>query len=161
VDGSVDTARSQGAIASLLGPGFVRKFFKYAMTSVVSVIISQSALYTMASVWEWDAVVANLIAVAIGTVPSYYISRYWVWNKTGKSSLYAEVVPFWAMTFLGLGLSTLCVWFLQRQWPDSPWLANVGNIAGFGVLWVAKFFILDRLLFKVTHEHIETPTPVL
>ena len=28
-----------------------------------------------------------------------------------------------------------------------------GNIAGFGVLWVARFFVLDRLLFG-PHHHL-------
>ena len=30
-----------------------------------------------------------------------------------------------------------------------------------GVLWIAKFYVLDRILFKVTHEHPEGPTPFL
>jgi hypothetical protein len=65
------------------------------------------------------------------------------------------------MTFLGLLLSTIAVIFLEHRYPDSKILANVGNVAGFGVLWLAKFFILDRILFKVTHEHPEGPTPFL
>ena len=100
-------------------------------------------------------------AVAISTLPTYYLSRAWVWQKRGKSSFYAEVVPFWVMTFLGLLLSTIFVVFLEDQYPDVKILANVGNVLGFGVLWVATFFILDRILFKVTHEHIEGPTPFL
>jgi hypothetical protein len=84
-----------------------------------------------------------------------------VWKKRGKSSLYAEVVPFWVMTFLGLVLSTVFVVVFEDRYPDSKILANVGNVMGFGVLWVAKFFVLDRILFKVTHEHVEGPTPFL
>jgi hypothetical protein len=70
-------------------------------------------------------------------------------------------VPFWVMSFLGLLLSTVAVVWLERRYPDDKLLANVGNMLGFGVLWIAKFFVLDRVLFKVTHEHIETPTPLL
>jgi hypothetical protein len=65
------------------------------------------------------------------------------------------------MTFLGLLLSTVAVVVLEHRYPDNKILANVGNVLGFGVLWVAKFFILDRILFKVTHEHPEGPTPFL
>lgn len=139
----------------------IHKFFKYSMTSVVGVVMGQSLIFFFASImkmqWGW----ANFWSVAIATVPTYYMSRQWVWQKRGKSSIYAEVIPFWVMTFLGLLLSTIAVVFLERRYPDNRILANVGNVAGFGVLWLAKFFILDRILFKVTHEHIETPTPIL
>lgn len=139
----------------------VYKFFKYSMTSVVGVVMGQSLIFFFASIlkmqWGW----ANFWAVAISTLPTYYMSRQWVWQKRGKSSLYAEIVPFWVMTFLGLLLSTIAVVFLERRYPHNRVLANVGNVAGFGALWLVKFFILDRILFKVTHEHIETPTPIL
>jgi putative flippase GtrA len=139
----------------------IQKFVKYSMTSVVGVVMGQSLIFLFASILEWSWGWSNVSAVAISTVPTYYISRAWVWQKRGKSSLYAEVVPFWVMTFLGLLLSTIAVIVLERRYPDSKILANVGNVAGFGVLWLAKFFILDRILFKVTHEHPEGPTPFL
>ena len=139
----------------------VHKLWKYSMTSVVGVTIGQSMIFLFASVLDWSWGLANIAAVAIGTGPTYLLSRRWVWRKDGKSSLYAEVVPFWVMSFLGLLLSTLVVVLLERRYPDEKLLANVGNMIGFGVLWIAKFFVLDRILFKVTHEHIETPTPIL
>lgn len=131
------------------------------MTSVVGVVVSQSSLLVFVNVFGWGGLVSNLASVALGTIPTYSMSRAWVWSKSGKSSFYAEVVPFWVLTLLGLLLSSLFVVFFEQNWPDNKLLINVGNIAGFGVLWVAKFFILDRMLFKVTHEHIETPTPLL
>jgi putative flippase GtrA len=129
------------------------------MTSVVGVVVSQSSLLVMVNVFDWGGLVSNIAAVTLGTIPTYYMSRAWVWNKGGKSSFYAEVLPFWVLTFLGLILSSLFVVFFENNWPDNKLLINFGNILGFGVLWVAKFFILDRLLFKVTSEHIETPFP--
>jgi putative flippase GtrA len=139
----------------------VQKFWKYSMTSVVGVAMGQSLIFLFASILEWSWGWSNVTAVAISTVPTYYLSRAWVWQKRGKSSVYAEVVPFWVMTFLGLLLSTIAVLVLENRYPDSKILANVGNVVGFGLLWVAKFFILDRILFKVTHEHPEGPAPFL
>lgn len=139
----------------------IRKFWKYAMTSVVGVTLGQSLIFLFASILDWPAGAANITAVAISTGPTYYISRHWVWQKRGKHSLGAEVIPFWVMTFLGLLLSTVIVVLLERQYPDTKILVNVGNIMGFGLLWVAKFFVLDRVLFKVTHEHPEGPAPFL
>jgi putative flippase GtrA len=148
-------------LAALYRRPLVHKFWKYSMTSVVGVVLGQSLIFLFASVLDWSWGWANVTAVAISTLPTYYISRAGVWQKRGKSSLYAEVVPFWVMTFLGLLLSTIAVVVLERRYPDNKILANVGNVMGFGVLWLAKFFILDRILFKVTHEHPEGPTPFL
>jgi len=156
-----DVSTESGFIRRLYARPFVQKFWKYCMTSVVGVVMGQSLLYLFATVLEWPGVASNVAAVSISTVPTYYLSRAWVWQKRGKSSMYAEVIPFWVMTFLGLLLSTIAVVVLENRYPDSKILANVGNIAGFGVLWLAKFFILDRILFKVTHEHPEGPTPFL
>lgn len=131
------------------------------MTSVVGVIMGQSLIFLFASVLGWSWGWSNILAVTISTPPTYYLSRAWVWQKRGKSSLYAEIIPFWVLSFLGLVLSTVVVVILEDKYPDSPILANIGNVIGFGIVWVAKFFILDRLLFKVTHEHIEGPTPFI
>ena len=139
----------------------IQKFWKYSMTSVVGVVMGQSLIFLFASALDWSWAWANVTAVSISTLPTYYLSRAWVWQKRGKSNLYAEVIPFWVMTFLGLLLSTIAVVVLENRYPDSKILANVGNVAGFGVLWLAKFFILDRILFKVTHEHPEGPAPFL
>ena len=138
-----------------------QKFIRYAMTSVVGVSLGQSLIFLFATMLDWSWGWANVTAVAISTVPTYYLSRAWVWQKRGKSSMSSEVIPFWVMTFLGLILSSLCVWWFERQWPGYPILVNLGNVVGFGVLWVAKFFILDRVLFSVTHELPEGPTPFL
>jgi len=156
-----DVSAESGFIRRLYARPFVQKFWKYCMTSVVGVVMGQSLLYLFATVLEWPGVASNVAAVSISTVPTYYLSRAWVWQKRGKSSMSSEVIPFWVMTFLGLILSSLCVWWFERQWPGYPILVNLGNVVGFGVLWVAKFFILDRVLFSVTQVRPEGPTPFL
>src|SRR3954453_22938937 len=111
----------------------VQKFWKYAMTSVVGVVLGQTLIFFFASVLDWSWGWANVTAVAISTVPTYYLSRAWVWQKRGKSSVYAEVIPFWVLSFLGLVLSTIVVVYLEGRYPDSALLANVGNVIGFGI----------------------------
>jgi putative flippase GtrA len=158
---STRAARPTSRLQQLYERPLIHKLWKYSMTSVVGVVLGQGQIFLYASVFKWPWGWANITAVAIGTVPTYIISRRWVWKKTGKSSVYAEIVPFWVMSFLGLLLSTIAVIWLEDRYPDNRLLANVGNIVGFGVLWIAKFFVLDRVLFKVTHEHPDGPAPLL
>jgi putative flippase GtrA len=44
-------------------------------------------IFLFASVLDWPWGLANVAAVAIGTGPTYLMSRRWVWRKDGKSSL--------------------------------------------------------------------------
>jgi putative flippase GtrA len=102
----------------------------------------------------WSAVTANITAVSIGAVPSYALNRAWVWGKRGRSHLWREVVPFWALALLGLAFSTLVV-AIADDWWDAPLVVNVANIFAFGVLWVVKYLLLDTLLFKIAPVDVD------
>jgi putative flippase GtrA len=143
----------------LLEKPVVAKLLRYSMTSVVGVVLGQSLLQLFYSVLDWPAVAANVAATTISTGPVYLINRYWVWKKKTGNSLRREVVPFWGMSFLGLALSSLIVYVVERR-TEAPLAISLANLSGFGVLWVAKFIVLDRVLFA-QHEHSETPPPLI
>lgn len=124
------------------------KLFRFGAVSAFNVVFGQILLYTSQTVLDWAPVPANIFSVAVGTIPAYFLSRYWVWEKRGKSHLTREVLPFWIITFVGFAISTVAVWFVAAQWDPSPIVINLTNLAAFGVVWVAKFLILDRMLFK-------------
>ncbi|MGH9186321.1 MAG: GtrA family protein [Acidimicrobiales bacterium] len=135
----------------------VTKLLRYSLASLAGTIAGQGSLYAFVNVADWSAVPANLTAVTIGAIPNYLINRYWTWNKRGRNHLLGEVVPFWVMTILGLLISTLFVAYAEDHW-DAKWTINAASMAGFGVLWVAKFVILDRLLFA-TRDPDPDPNP--
>jgi putative flippase GtrA len=147
------------AARSLLRRPVVAKLIRYSMTSVVGVVLGQSLLQLFYTVLDWPGVAANVVATAISTGPVYLINRYWVWKKKSGNSLRREVVPFWGMSFLGLLLSSIIVWFVEQR-TDAAVAISLANLAGFGVLWVAKFIVLDRVLFA-NHELGETPPPLI
>ena len=128
-----------------------RKLLRYAGVSAIGVTAGQTLLFIFYGVAEMHAVLANTLAVAIATVPSYVLNRAWVWGKSGGHSVTAEILPFWGMAFLGLLLSNLLVAIAERQ---SDWwlMINAANLAAFGVLWVAKYVLLDRVLFAQASE---------
>jgi putative flippase GtrA len=147
------------AVRNLLERPTVAKLIRYSMTSVVGVVLGQSLLQLFYTVLDWPAVAANVVATTISTGPVYLINRYWVWKKKSGNSLRREVVPFWGMTFLGLALSSVIVWFVEQR-TDAALAISLANLAGFGVLWIAKFIVLDRVLFA-HHELGETPPPLI
>lgn len=147
-----DRARSPGA----------KKAIKYTLVSVIAVAVSQVALTILYFGLGWTATSANVAAVCIGALPSYYLNRYWAWGKRGRSHLLKEVVPFWALALLGLFFSTwTTVWaeeFAVSRY-DSELVhaifVNGGNLSAFGVLWIAKFVIFNKVLFKTHPEDLE------
>ncbi len=119
-----------------------------AVSSAFNVVFGQVLLFGAQTVIGWSAVPSNVFSVGVGTIPAYLLSRYWVWQKRGKNHFLREVVPFWTLAFLGFVVSTAAVWYVENQWDPHPLVINATNLTAFGVVWVAKFFVLDRVLFK-------------
>jgi putative flippase GtrA len=132
----------------------VRKLARYATVSVISTSVSLTILGVLVATSAVTAGWANVIATAVGTIPSFELNRRWVWGRTGRRSALAEVLPFCALSFVGLGLSTLAV-SSAAGWAVSAGLgtaartvvAQGANVATFGTLWVVQYVLLDRVLF--------------
>lgn len=124
------------------------KVIRFGAVSAFNVIFGQAILYGAQVVLHWAPVAANVFAVSLGTFPAYILSRYWVWEKRGKNRIVSEILPFWILTLVGFALSTTAVWLVDSRWDASPILINLTNLTAFGLVWLAKFFVLDRVLFK-------------
>ena len=131
------------------------KLVKYGTASVAGVITSVVVLNVCLLVLDLGAVTSNIIAVTAGSVPNYLINRAWTFNKRDRHSFTREILPFWLMAVLGLILSTFSVAWADQRWDGNTLALNIANLAAFGVLWVAKFFVLERVLFKPLVHAIE------
>ena len=135
----------------------LRQWLRYGTVSIIATVTSLTVLGVLVTATAVPAGLANVIATAVGTVPSFELNRRWVWRKTGKRSLRGEVGPFWVLSFVGLALSTLTVslaaaWAAQMGVGGSmrTLVIELANVAVFGSLWVAQFLVLDRILFRST-----------
>jgi len=131
-----------------------QKMVRYTLVSVVSVLVSLVVLFIALYFFHWSARTSNIVAVGVSAIPSYFLNRAWAWGKTGKSHLLKEVAPFWAMAFLGLVISTWAAVFTKANAHHITssrlgvtLLVMASNIASFGVLWLGKFVILNKVLF--------------
>lgn len=132
----------------------LRRLVRYGAVSIVATATSLTVLGVLVATGWLTPGWANVVATAVGTVPSFELNRRWVWGKTGERSLLAEIGPFCALSFGGLALSTLAVSGAGR-WATSAGLGTLtrtlaveaANVAAFGSLWIAQFVILDRVLF--------------
>jgi putative flippase GtrA len=141
-----------------------RKLVRYSMVSVVSVVVYEVLLFVFLGIMHWSAAVANFCAVSVSAIPSYYLNRAWTWGKTGRSHLMKEVVPFWGMALLGLVFSTIVVGFAKDGADNvtsvhllQTLIVMFAGLAAFGVLWIAKFVVLNRVLFVHRPHHASEP----
>jgi putative flippase GtrA len=142
---------ASGTLAGTARNHLNRRPVRFAMVSAVAVPLTQAVLILCHVGFDLSAVWSNIIGVSTACIPSYMLNRSWVWGKRGRSHLLKEVLPFWAMALLGLGFSTLLV-AVAAHWTDATIVVMLANLTAFGTLWVAKYLVLDAVLFGVRDD---------
>jgi hypothetical protein len=73
--------------------------------------------------------------------------------------LFSEVLPFWMITLVGIGFSFVVAHEAGQVTRHHGitgaarlLILLLANIAGFGVLWVAKYIVFNKVLFVVRHH---------
>jgi putative flippase GtrA len=130
-----------------------KKLVRYGLVSVVSALFAFTVLTIVYGVLQlWTEVPSVVFSNIVATFFNYFLNRRWVWGKSGRSSLLKEVVPFWIMSISGM-LLALFTASLARQFSDAHHLSHLArtvvvvgaNTCAFGIIWVVKFLILNRI----------------
>ena len=129
----------------------VLKLARYSAASAAGVSVGVPVLAICYGVLGWNELVANLVSVTLGAIPNYLINRYWTWHQTGKNRLWGEVVPFWVMSVLGMILSLVAVHYADERWGTTVAVV-AAQLSGFAVVWLAKFLVLDRIMWRIVHD---------
>lgn len=146
-----------------------RKKVRYAAVSLFFVPLGQILIQVFVLFYDeaddTRFTKASLITAAILTLPNFFANKYYVWKETSKDKLRTQVLVFWVAAMLGTTLATLLTLVVESFAADAnPWVERgavfCAQLLGFGLVWVARFLVLDRWLFKATH-HGEEPPPEL
>jgi putative flippase GtrA len=140
---------SRGSLRDLIDK-YGGKVLRYSSVSFMGLVITQILIVVLYNGVGLAAWVTNFIAVTLSSIPAYMLNRAWVWDKHSSHSMTREVLPFWGMALLGLLISTIGV-AIVSQYTDATIAISITNIASFGVLWVGKFLVLEKWMFKVDH----------
>lgn len=138
---------------ALLSTPIGRKLARYTAVSVSSTVVSFVTLTVVFGVLRlWSEVPSVLFANALAAVWSYNLNRRWAWGTGGRSRLLREVLPFAAMSFSGMALSTATAAGAHHL-AVAEHLGHLtrtalvlgANLGAWGSLWVVKFLVFNRL----------------
>jgi len=141
------------------GSRAIHRFIRYSMVSVVAVAITEFAILVCTWFFGLSGIAANTIGCVAAMPASYEFNRKWAWGKEGKSHLWREVVPFWTLTMLGFLASTGTTQLADDLTHThhvtglTRSLAIMGaSLFAWGVIWIVKFLIFNRLVFVTRAE---------
>jgi putative flippase GtrA len=80
LDPHADVTNQRNSVPTRLNPAarlWGRKMLRYSLVSLISIAVSQSVLMVAFGMLHWTASLANVVACAVATVPSYYLNRSW------------------------------------------------------------------------------------
>ena len=142
-------------------PSFT-KLWRYCAVSGISTLCTLALLYLFYRVIGLSPFAANIVATCLATIPAYYLNRSWAWGKSGRSHFMREVLPFWLIAIVSLVLSTLAVQFAARQAVNvqskdvKALILLFANFVTYGALWVGKFTLFNKVLFKHHEPALES-----
>lgn len=163
-DGASDTVAS-GAMTQTRGLGVrlhdlwnrhgVQRFWRYSLGSVVTFGVSQLVFLGLYGL-EWASPpVATLWSFAAGVPVNYLLNRRWAWQRRGRPGLRDELLPYAVVIAISIvasavGTSAVHNWSQTADIPRAAGIVLVGTTfaAINGGLFVAKYVLLDRLVFR-------------
>jgi putative flippase GtrA len=137
-----------------------QKQLRYAGVSVVFVPLGQGIVQLLGG--RIGFAQAGLVAALILTLPNFYANKRLVWRLTSKENQRTQILVFWVAATLGVLFSTSLTLLLEQVTGDEKGLlvrlaVFAAQLTGYGIVWVARFLVLDRWLFKITQGREPTP----
>jgi putative flippase GtrA len=147
-----------------LGPGrsaSIARLVRYGATSVVAFAVSEVTLLTL---YGWNvtgATAAAVVANLVGTVPSYLMSRYWIWSEAPRSRVGRQVAMYWTTSIVCITGTSLATGAIASLAPSGQRfhlaIAGIGFLLVSVVFWFAKFEVYQRIIFPVDTMGANTP----
>ncbi|WP_277950742.1 GtrA family protein [Mycobacterium paragordonae] len=111
-----------------------------------------------------DYVTASVLAASIATVPNFLANRCLVWRVASRDQVHRQAVVFWLAVMAGVTLATVFTYFVEKHVDGQVTLVRgaavlSAQLLGFGLVWIGRFVMLDRWLFKhATQRLARDPT---
>jgi putative flippase GtrA len=141
------------------GPDF-KRLVRYTSTSVIAMVVSEICLLALNAETALTVTVAAVFANLAGTVPSYLLSRYWIWSEADRSRPVRQVVLYWLTSIISMVVSSLATGAVAHEDHAHHLLKLVilgALYLGVSIaLWVAKYIAYQTVIFRAAPAHART-----
>jgi putative flippase GtrA len=135
-------------LAKRLRTRFGLQFSRFAFVAIVSLGVSELALFVFTELLHLTGGISGVSAAAIGALTSYLMSR-WAWRRKGKPNVLRETIPFWIVSagaWIVLGLATKLGLFIAKS-VGATGLKHFVIVGGVYFLANCVTFVLRFLIF--------------
>jgi len=151
-EGSIEEGTSWLGAALVRSRAQVARLVRYGATSGMAFCLSEATLLILYGSHLVGATTAALIANVVATVPSYLMSRYWIWKDADRTRVGRQVVLYWATSAASIVLTSLATGAIAHHIPTNHrfHLALVGlaflvvNV----VFFLLKFVVYHKIIFR-------------
>ena len=144
----------------------VARLVRYTATSVVAFTVSEALLLVLYGTGALKAGPAALVANVAATVPSYLMSRYWIWRDAPRTRVGRQVVLYWSTSAVCILLTSLATGAIGRVADGHPYhlaIVGLGFLVVNVVFWLGKFALYHWVIFpgsgggraRTTHAKID------
>jgi putative flippase GtrA len=135
-------------------PSWLR-WSRYMVGSVICFFISELVLVVLFATHLLGAKGASVVASVAAIVPGYYLNRSWTWGRTRRSDFWREVVPYGVSVVVSIVVAALATGAANAAFINQPRSTRTvinaaAFVAAYGVLFVVKYFVYHKVLFKPT-----------
>jgi len=130
----------------------LNRLLRYALTSGVATGVSEVTLLALYASGFLGATGSSVVANLAGSVPSYLLSRYWIWPEADRGGAARQMGLYWATSAVSLIVSTAGTSLAAAHAPaghaSHVLVVGTAYIGTYAVLWVAKFLVYQRVIFS-------------
>jgi putative flippase GtrA len=140
-----------------------RKKLRYLGVSIASVPVGQGLIQGL-GLWLDNYAAASALTAFIVTVPSFFILKYYVWRDSSGENLGGQMLGFWVVMMLAFSLATLFTYIVDHATnAQTPLIRGTAvfcaQLFAFGVVWVGRYIVFDRWLFKHPPDNPDAMPP--
>jgi hypothetical protein len=133
------------------------KFSRYTVLSIITVPVGYTLLLLARNIWDVNAGLLNLAVGMILTPPSFFLYRWIVWPGGGGRSIPAEMFSFFQTVLVGALASSATIAVADTLIPGHEALIVLAGLTGQGLIFIARYFWLDRVTFSPARREAAQP----
>ncbi|QDP95024.1 GtrA family protein [Microlunatus elymi] len=140
--------------------GLFGRLMRAGVTSVGATILSHGTYVALLAAAHANATIASTISFLVGASFNYFVGRRITWGRKHRPHPIKETLPYLAVIAASGTLSIVVATVVQHVIGPMGLsdlrrtaVLELANICSYGVVFIFKFTLLDRLVFRHHEDH--------